>query len=284
MSGPAHLPYLMASLVTLRKHWSGQVIVNAWPESYRFISDLDSELSVAVQQRSPEYRGKNDQFLDKMKVVMQCHPNDVVLYLDADTTIHGDLSPLFESAEKTGFCATQFCGWRSNEGIARGRVADLLKYPKIPKELVQEVIDHLWPSVNGGVWAAKPTSPVLPLWYEWTKVCIDRFIADECVLHVLMAKFWPDEMYVLQGGRWNCSPLEKFQPKGLCDEDVVIRHYHGDSNVRPDKSEKGFRLWWPIWEECLRKDVGGCRGWYQGVGNKWMDGLYREQPRLARVI
>ncbi len=34
MSGPAHLPYLLASLKTLREHYDGEIVVFAWEESF----------------------------------------------------------------------------------------------------------------------------------------------------------------------------------------------------------------------------------------------------------
>ena len=167
MSGRPHLPYLLTSLYTLRNHWEGPVVISAWEESFDMVEQivkdgrLDGIGKIRIAKREPAYRGKNDQFMDKIHMVMASDAN-TVLYLDADTTIHGDLTPLFESAEKFGFCATQFCEWKC-DGMARNRIEKLRPFPTIP----QEHIDHLlqapeWPSVNGGVWAARPSSTVLP--------------------------------------------------------------------------------------------------------------------------
>jgi len=131
-----------------------------------------------------------------------------------------------------------------------------------------------WPSVNGGVWAARPSSPVLPKWYEWTDAAKRNvFIADEAVLHVCSAAFCPTgDMVILCGGAFNCSP--KYQPKELLDEHVRIRHFHGDSNVRIGKSQKGYSLWWPIWQTCLDQNIGGCAEWtLEEIGNRWMKKL-----------
>jgi len=208
--------------------------------------------------------------MDKIQMVSESKA-DVVLYLDADTTIHGNLTPLFEHAERTGFCATQFCNW-TMQGIAGGRVKKLLEFPEIPKHLIDRLFESPgWPSVNGGIWAAKPSSPVLPQWYAWTDICKqDVFIADEVVLHVCSGAFCPnDEMAILCGGAFNCSP--KYQPETLPDDLVRVWHYHGDSNTRVEKCPKGYARWWPIWQTCLDNNVGGCAEWQSSVvGNKWM--------------
>jgi len=271
MSGPAHLPYLVVSLWTLKNHWRGDVIVHAWPESFNLLSIIAADKRLRVSKiycREPEYRGKNSQFLDKMKVAQQSRA-DVALYLDADTTIHGSLNPLFEMAEDRGFTATQFCDWMTGGKIIRSRVRGLEAFGKIDKTLIDRATQERWPSVNGGVWATPPNSPVLPAWYEWTLAAKKTFIADEKVLHLMMLRFCPDQMTVMcENGKYNCSPM--YQSSKLTDEDVVIRHYHGDCNVRPGKSWKGHDLWMPLFKKCLIEDVGGMDRWIDNVKNKFL--------------
>ncbi len=279
MSGPAHLPYLVASLSTLRD-WAKDATVQvvAWPESHEVVSRMCGDVRLGVDsvvRREPEYRGHCDQFLDKLRLVQSVSGYDSVLYLDADTTVHGPLTPLFEAAERCGFAATQFCDWTMRNGIPRSRVAELLKFPEVPECWVRSAVGTpSLPSVNGGVWAAVPESAALDSWRRWTEPCLSLFIADERVLHVVVAKYRACGYLGVLNGRYNCSP--KYQPAGLPDAEVVIRHYHGDSNVRPDKSPYGWELWAPIWRACLDEDLGGCRDWWRGVGNKWMGRLARE--------
>jgi len=279
LSGRPHLPYLITSLYTLKNHWDGSVVILAWKESFEVVQEIAEDyqragMNIRTEYRAPIWRGRNSQFLDKIQMVAESKA-DVVLYLDADTTIHGDLSPLFEHAERTGFCATQFCDW-TMQGIAGGRVKNLLKFPEIPQHFIRRLFDTPgWPSVNGGIWAAKPSSPVLSKWYEWTDVCKrDMFIADEAVLHVCSAAFCPEgQMSILCGGAFNCSPM-RYQPDDLLDEHVRVWHFHGDSNTRVGKCQKGYDLWWPIWQECLDNNVGGCAEWQSSaVGNKWLNKL-----------
>jgi hypothetical protein len=277
MSGPAHLPYLVASLWSLRKSGHvGSVTVHAWPESIGIVRQIekDKRLRIKSCERKPNLRrkdgyGGNAQFLDKIQVAMNQVGSEVTLYLDADTTIHGDLTPLMVAGMESGFCATQWNDWKTHRGHAHRRVKELLQVKEIPEVLVKEIISKQYPSVNGGVWAARHDSPVLSYWYEWTKACKSMFISDERVLHLMQVAF--TDSRVMTGGIWNCSP--KFQPSNVRDDDVIVRHYHGDSNVRPNKSLKGINLWYPIYKECLKEDVGGINGWIEEIKNKWMDRL-----------
>jgi len=280
MSGVAHCPYLVVSLHTLRKYWDGPIMVFAWEESFPIVRQIAQDRSLGIEPvlRRPPYRGKNDQFLDKVKIASEwgCR-EDLLLYLDADTSIHGKVDPVLDGADNYGFAATQFNFWFCDEGMPRKRILDLLDYPSIPADLVRITSETHWPSVNGGVWATRPDSPVLPRWYEWTMAAsgpTGKFIADEKVLHVLQAAFRvTGEMTVVAGGRYNCSP--KYQPDMLKDRNVAIYHYHGDSNCRPQKTQKGVDLWWPIYQYCLQHNVGRMKEWRSSVKNRHLDALER---------
>ena len=80
---------------------------------------------------------------------------------------------------------------------------------------------------------------------------------------------------VTASGMYNNSPI--YQSKNLRDEDVVVWHFHGDSNARPDKNkgrgQRGVDLWWPIYQHCLRENIGGIAEWRGSVENKWLDRL-----------
>ncbi len=273
MSGPAHLPYLAVSLLTLREYWDGDVIVYAWPESYGIARRIcnDSQIEARCIPRTPAFhgRGSNDQFFDKIHIIKGLPYGDTALYLDADTSIHGRLEQLFDNAELHGFTATQFNDWVANSNLIRNRVRRLEKYPEIDYRLVYRIMteDHL--SLNGGIWSARSDSPVLQVWYDWSVLADGIFIADESVLHLLQLKYDEADFHVMTGGRWNCSP--KYQPANLTDDQVVVRHYHGDSCVRPEKSGKGLFLWRTLFQKACRLDVGGIRAWYKTVGNRWLD-------------
>lgn len=276
LSGPAHLPYLTVSLYTLRKHYDGRIQVFAWPESHDIVKQIaqDSNLNIEVHKRIPEYRRKdgvkgNAQFIDKIDLMM-CIYGGANLYLDADTIIQGSLDYLFEQANEYGFVATQWNNWETNSGIVKKRISRLLGREGINQESVKRVLDIPAPSVNGGVFACQPDSPVLDTWYNWTLKVKDIFIADECVLHALIGEYENTQQFgIVVGGKFNCGP--KFKPKKFTDEDIVIWHGHGDSFVRPNKSPRGVKLWYPIFVECLSKNVGNMADWVSSIENKYLN-------------
>ena len=279
ISGPAHLPYLVCSLKTLREHYKGEVVVYAWKESFDIVKEIsnDKSLDIKIRLHEPAHRLKNAQFMDKIELAKeQADEVDVVLYLDADTTIHSpDIKILIEGAERYGFAATRFNNWETNKGIIRKRILQLRKFKQIDQSVVESLLQYDWPSVNGGVWAAQTYSPLLSIWSEWTKIAQEIFIADEIILHTLMVMFYNKKIKIKGfNGRWNTSP--KYQPETLKNEDVVVYHYHGDCNVRINKSQKGYDLWWPIYQNCLDNNVGNINAWIGEIKNKWMDKLPKE--------
>lgn len=270
MSGSAHLPYLIVSLSQLRKHWEGPVCIFAWPESYAILERIsqDQRLGIAHYARTPKYRGKNDQFFDKIRL-MQEFVDGPNLYLDADTMPNGNLDFLFDKADETGFCATQFGNWMSNNGQAKNRVNRLIEYLHIPEDLIYESTCDPHPSVNGGVFACLPYAPFLKKWEQWTNPCKESlFIADETVLHVV-CRFYEKLNHVhITDGSYNCSPKSKWWP--CKQEEVKLWHFHGDSNVRPDKSQFGFDLWWPEYQAALNDNLGFIQDWKHLINNKYL--------------
>lgn len=288
MSGQAHLPYLVCSLYTLREQWDGEICVYAWPESFDLVQEIakDKRLVIQCRKREPELRkkdgvGGNSQFIDKIRMVQDLAGEvGTVLYLDADTTVHHSIAPLLSLVEyhEFSFVATQFSGWTTASSMIRRRLQSLLETDLAKQVDAMQCLSiivnssEVFPSVNGGVFAARPTSPVLSKWHEWTLLAGGQFISDEKVLHLLQDHFRAGVMMTIcDGGRWNCSA--KLQPKQLSDNEVVIYHYHGDSNVRPKKSQRAVDLWWPIYQTCVRENIGGIQGWRGQVKNRWLDQL-----------
>lgn len=269
MSGPGHLHYLVPSLFTLRQHHQEHVVVYAYPESIdivNFIAHDKRLFPLEVQLYVPPFRyRKNDQFIQKLKV-MQAVDCETTIYLDADTTIHNRLDSLWECAEGYGFAATQFCHWLSNGRVIRARLERLRGIDGVDQVVLERVLANPYPSLNGGVFACQPTSLTLETWLEWSELAKHIFIADECVLHLLQAYMDSDQFYVLDGGLWNCS--HKHMPER---EHVKVYHYHGNSNVRPDKSPEAHSYWWALYQHCIAENIGHLAEWRQDVPNEWLD-------------
>lgn len=269
MSGAAHLPYLLVSLDTLRRHWAGDVHVYAWPESFEQVERIAKDQRLFIDHvalREPEQRGKNAQFLDKIRLVRSMVGQaERVMYLDADTTIHGSVQPLLNMLDRHSFIATQFNDWTTAGGVVQNRINRLRDYPSIDSRAIDVVTNTVWPSVNGGVWCCRPDSPVLQTWEEWTLAAKEGvFIADEAVLHLMQVAFTSADFWIAtEHGRWNCSP--KYVSDKLAWKDLRVLHYHGDSNVRPQKSQRGYSVWWPMWMRAWEDNLGGCREWWPRI-------------------
>ena len=271
LSGPAHLPYAVVSLYTLRQHWQGEIRVHAWPESHSLVRRIcaDGRTQATPIYRDPEYRGKNSQFLDKIRMMQSLEDCDAAMYCDADTIIQRSPEPLLRLVENGTFLATQFNDWMSNTGMIRKRVARLLGRASVDQEAVTLAMNNPYPSPNGGIFASHPSSNILKIWERWTADNLDLFIADETVLHAIVAGQLSAKTGALDvwvGGMWNCSP--KFLPKNLTEDDIAVWHFHGDSNVRISKSQKGYDLWWPIYKRCLEENIGGIQEWINQIENK----------------
>ncbi|KKN88391.1 hypothetical protein LCGC14_0249540 [marine sediment metagenome] len=285
MSKPAHLPYLVVSLESLRKHWDGKIKVYAWAESYDLVKRIaeDERLGIKASLFDPCHKGRNAQFECKQRV-MQWTDCDAGLYLDADTMIWSSLDLLFERAERFGFAATQYCDRYTDWLIIRNRIKRLRTFPEIDNELIEKLLTNRWPTVNGGVFACKPSSPVLPLWHKWTKAAREIYIADEVVLHTMMVKFGlsMEMTVVMEQGKYNCSTMTYLHPQGLRDDHVHVWHFHGDKCVkindkRPHEghwSPKGIGLWWPAFCSAVNRNVGGMQEWWKDVDNKHLMNLY----------
>lgn len=280
MSGPAHLPYLVCSLWTLRNHYDGAVEVYGYPSCMPYIEQIaeDKHLGIEAKLWEPEYAEKNSQFVTKI-LISQIRGPSCRMYLDADTTIHGPLDDVFECAEESGMCITQFNDWVSTGRVIRRRVERLREYPEIDQEAVERVLSTSYPSPNGGIFACKPESPVLPLWHRWSMIAVKVFICDEAVLHLMPAIFNEDELQVLRGGKFNCS----HKHGGTKVEDPYVYHYHGNSAVRPQKSPEAVEYWMGIWRQCIDLNVGNVQNWRHKIHNKHMAEL-KGDPRYGDLV
>lgn len=278
---PGHLHNAVVSIRSLRRYWDGEIHLYTWSESYEVGKRIaeDDRLGITCHLREPLWKrgGTRAQSEDK-QLLIQSLDCDLALYLDADTLICGSLEKLFLSAYTVGFCATQFNRWTTARRTPRKRIEGLRQFSEIDQTLVDSLLGRDWPSINTGVFACKPSSPVLDLWYRYTVAARAMFIADETAFQPMLPRFIPtEEMWVETGGHFNSSA--KFQDPNLKDEDVVVWHFHGGCNVRPKKSPKGVELWLPEYDECVKDNVGGIRDWASDVNNRHLRNLLKELGR-----
>jgi hypothetical protein len=282
LSGPAHLPYLATSLLSLRRHWTGTVKVFAWAESFEIAKAIaeDERIQAEPVASVPTYRGKNDQFISKIRL-MQEQESGPNLYLDADTLVAGPLDEMFSAAECYGMAVTQFCNWTTAGNLIRGRIERLREFKTINGRWIDEVTTAIYPSVNGGVFCCMPNNLVLDVWHKWSFDAKSIFICDECVLHLMVPMFAPQERLVVMPGRFNSSPkYVKTEPKY---SQVRVWHGHGDCWVRPQKSPEGWEMWSAALKECRQLNVGQINEWLPLCGNKYLNLLLEDPNEAVKV-
>jgi len=165
-------------------------------------------------------------------------PFDLSLFLDADTVILKDPSPLFELVDRHEFVITQFSSWRtSGSRIARrihswGKVLDV--------ETLQKALSF-GPAVNTGVFGWRKDARINQRWEQmarlgWSKNCTRRMI-DELACQVIL----PDVPHQVVDDRWNWSVSY-----GVGSDPAII-HYHGNKHTGSRQCNKYWHnIYWTL--------------------------------------
>ena len=232
-----HLERFAVSLWTLRQWWSGKVLVLAnRPED---VARLAAVAGVDVVPFPVDRMArKSDVYLVKSRIGKSLPVGDC-LFLDADTTVHGDLSLPFGVIQNYSVGLTWFSDWVTTGSIMRSRIE---KWSNVEDPRVcQAVRDSLavpLAAINTGVFAVRAGSW---FWAEWERVTALRpgFICDEIAAQLICA-MRPAEIAILPESL-NCSA--KFGRSAK----PIVRHYHGGSHADH-----------PVWLECRRlaKEAG----------------------------
>ncbi len=259
LTGPAHGARLVVCLWSLREFFDGPVTVfTTRPESHEIgkLCAADPRLQVEHRRTLEVRRRKNSSYLTKIKITRESS-YETTMFLDADTTVCGDISALFRAAEVGEFCATQFAHWQTTTRTIRKRIARwaAIKQNRYDPQWYRQLIDDaLQPSraVNTGVFAFRREAAILGPWLDLAMVGARTFICDEIALQVLLPRYphqWLD-------CRYNCSPIH------AKTSDARIRHFHGSKHAR---RQQGRNLWMPVYEECLRENVARLAEWGPGA-------------------
>ena len=266
MSGPVHFPYLIVSIMTLRKFHNDPITIYAYRTSMQLAKLIasDERLNVKAQLWEPQTSGDKSQLIEKLRMVQAA--SDPVLYLDADTMILGRLDGLIQTDVE--LVATQCNNDSSMTRKMKSRIRRLRKTPEIPPEYVQKALYENYPTLNGGVFVSRQGA-ALDTWAEWTEAAFrtNQSVPDETVLNVLQTK---ENVEVVTG--YNVRPG--------CDLPAKIIHGYA------------YR-WWrtndPKWFDCLKEVESNNFGNFQ----KWKhlsdlfteyQGKQREASMIMRKI
>lgn len=275
ISGPSHLPYLVASIHSLRTkaQFDGEVVVFAWPESSLAAKamSLDKSLDITLKEREPRSRGHNCHFLEKIHLMEEFAGTEGALFIDADTLPVGPVDAFFSALKYANMVTVQFSNWTTQKRIIQNRLQKIKHVEECKDDLASCFAESI-SSPNNGVLACRSNSACLARWAKLTTQVYETvFIPDEVCLHPVVASDAFKEEGIMFSGDSGYNTSPKYQHPDLKDTAVKIWHFHGDSNVRPEKSQRGFDLWWPVFRHCLKENVGNVQHWFVPEMNKWIN-------------
>lgn len=219
---------LAVSAHSLRKHYDGPAaILSQGDESARPCSEIAKryglELSRVEYPQTPQ--AKNDVFIN----ATLCHtktPYDVSMWLDSDSTVHGDIMPMLDAAEEHEFAIAQFTNWNTH-----GRIAGRIRGWKgiHPDEWIQAAIDY-GPAINCGVFAFRKDSKLMADWWSLAVKGQHTMIPDEVCCQLILPRY-PHKM---MPPIFNVS-CKYGLPEHFADARVI--HYHGRKHCRIEKGK-----------------------------------------------
>lgn len=234
--GRKMLVRLAVSAHSLRKHYTGPAcILSQGEEGRKGCQAIAKQFGVDFLEvdypQTPEAR--NSVFIN----ATLCHtttPYDVSMWLDSDSTIHGDIVPMLDAAEKYEFAIAQFTTWTTH-----GRIAGRIRGWKgiHPDEWIKAAIDF-GPAINCGVFAFRKDSKLMADWWTLAVKGQHTMIPDETCCQLILPRY-PHRM---MPQIFNVS-CKYGLPEHFADARIV--HYHGRKHCRIEEGKLRYHCaWW----------------------------------------
>jgi hypothetical protein len=250
-SGTGCLPRLTVSLYSLRKHYDGPVtVISDGSESSVLCKKLqaDPRLNISILEPHIDVRkGKNHHYLAKCRL-HEVTPYDPSLFIDSDTIIVGDLTPLFAIAQEHEFAVPRFANW-----ITTGRMISkrILEWKDIrPRDMKQAI--SFGPAVNTGVMAFRRDSKFMKDWFRVARRGRSFFIPDETSCQVILWRYPHKVVEAFYNA--SCRTDECKNPNAR------LIHFHGRKHCRV-----GFpfnaNLWIDAYREVCDLNIGEIQSW-----------------------
>lgn len=209
---------LLVSLYSLRKHYAGPVavLIDSGDDEW-FVSEL-LRLDAQIVDIP---RGDNAALAAK-STMWKWTPFATSLFLDADTLVMADPSPLFDEIEKTGIMTYHFADWSTTGRKISKRIRAWK--PATSEHDVNQALAY-GPAVNTGIHGYVRGHPFLADWESLThrgyaKNCTRRLV-DELAWQMLLHR----HPCTVVGPEWGASV--KFWDVGS----AKIIHYHGSKHT-----------------------------------------------------
>lgn len=252
---------LLASLYTLRQHYDGPVAV--------VTSNADQVASVVdhvvpIQRR--KYVNPKHVHFELKSLANELTPFDSTVYLDCDTLIAGDISPLFVAENNSAISLVQLADWTTTHTQMRHRILQLVLMGILHPAQGERLIAADTPAVNTGVYAFSRACEVFAEWHA-TTVSLDKFfIHDELAMTILK----PDYPHHILDDRWNRLPRYSNAT------DAVIWHccaqQFGAGHQIGKPPPPALALWFDTLNRMWTDNYGKVREWWTGNPRLWGEG------------
>jgi len=215
---------LAVSIASLRRFYKGPItiLVSMDLVEHKDMQAIADKFSCGIRFFTRRTgKGRKNSLLLKTQL-NELSPYGTTLYLDADTLVVKDPSPMFAMAEKSGFVATRFAEWGVSGKKLRKRISSWIKEglcDEPPKD---------YPAINTGVLCFTKTHGIWEEWHRLARVgmeTISDFYGDEIIFNLLAPKY---NIEVLPS-RYNASCI--YHPDKTWGDAIII-HYHGKKHVR----------------------------------------------------
>jgi hypothetical protein len=249
--GRGCLPRMAVAIHSLRKHYDGNVTLISDGEESDAVCNhfaIDARLKVNVIAPLIDVKkDKNHHYLVKCRM-HELSPYDVSIFLDADTLVLGDLTPLFAMAEANEFVVPQFSDWKSSGKTIARRIRG---WSDIKPGYVEGAI-AFGPAVNTGVFGFAKHSAFMKDWFRVARRGRKLFIPDETSCQLMLWRY-PHHVceyfYNASCKYDNCqNPL------------VRVIHYHGRKHLREGLPFNGAS-WLKAYEEVEKLNIANIKEW-----------------------
>jgi hypothetical protein len=169
-------------------------------------------------------------------------PFDSNVFLDADTIVWGDITPVFPEDDE--IVLTQFAHWHTNGSRMKKRIMD---WSEVEPARATASIAAGGPAINTGVIGFRNTARVMEEWHNITMRRIS-FICDEIAMQLIYSEF-PNRVL---DHRYNFSLRY-----GDKSENPIVMHFHGRKHLK----DWAAPHWLIGLKRCREENFGQINEW-----------------------
>ena len=271
-TGAKHGVHLVVALMSLREHYDGDVAICCEEDGPgRDVAEAcaaDDALGPIkiVPDKSLRAGGKGVAYHCKT-MLFRHSPFERTIFMDADTLVLGDISPLWPDPATGEVILTRFADWVSTgkkvnqrikgwSEVEPARVRRMLDPP--PESAPASMIAHdpqgrrAWPAINTGVVAWSSTSEAFCEDWNHTGAKRVTFIGDEIAAQLI----FPDHNVRVLDARFNASVVFDWGRAGFDWDDARVAHGHGGKFW---KRPGGREVYLPHYERALMQNRGNIQ-------------------------